>query len=107
MEGIVAAALMKNAYSTKKTANQHDWENFDTMTETQYHAAALTDPDAQPITSDNIRRMKRTPQVKIIRRALGLSQEDFAAGRELGSVNWGLPLICEFVKLMRKSQFKV
>ena len=70
---------MKNANTTKKTANKHDWESFDTMTETQRHVAALTDPDAQPITSDNIRRMKRTPQVKIIRRALGLSQEDFAA----------------------------
>ena len=70
---------MKNADTTKKTANKHDWERFDTMTETQRHAAALTDPDAQPITFDNIRRMKRTPQVKIIRRALGLSQEDFAA----------------------------
>jgi putative transcriptional regulator len=49
------------------------------MTEVERHAAALSDPDAHPITPENIRRMKRTPQVKVIRRALGLSQEDFAA----------------------------
>jgi putative transcriptional regulator len=49
------------------------------MTEAQRHAAALSDPDAQPIRPDNVRRMKRTPQVKVIRRALGLSQEEFAA----------------------------
>ena len=31
----------------------------------------------QPITPDNVKRMKRTPQVKVIRRAIGLSQEEF------------------------------
>lgn len=49
------------------------------MTEAQRHQAALNDPDAQPLTSENFKRMKRTSQAKIIRRALGLSQEDFAA----------------------------
>lgn len=36
------------------------------------------DPDARPLTPDDISRMRRTPQVKIIRRALGLSQEMFS-----------------------------
>ena len=49
------------------------------MTEEQRHQAALSDPDARPLTDDDFRRMKRTPRAKIIRRALGLSQEDFAA----------------------------
>ncbi|HYS49848.1 MAG TPA: helix-turn-helix domain-containing protein [Xanthobacteraceae bacterium] len=49
------------------------------MTEAQRHAAALDDPDAQPLSDEDFRRMKRTPRAKIIRRALGLSQEDFAA----------------------------
>ena len=47
--------------------------------EAEKHAAALSDPDARPLTEDDFRRMKRTPRAKIIRRALGLSQEDFAA----------------------------
>ena len=70
---------MKSADTRKKTPTRHDWERFDAMTEAQRHAAALSDPDAQPVTSDNVRLMRRTPQVKVIRRALGLSQEMFAA----------------------------
>ncbi len=70
---------MKDADTTRKTPSKQDWQHFDLMTETERHAAALNDPDAQPITPDNARRMKRTPQVRVIRRALGLSQEEFAA----------------------------
>ena len=40
--------------------------------------AALADPDARPLTEDDFKRMKRTPRVKIIRRALGFTQEEFA-----------------------------
>jgi putative transcriptional regulator len=62
--------------SPKKT--KHDWTRFDAMTDADHHAAALKDPDAQPIRPEDLQRMKRTPQVKVIRRALGLSQEEFA-----------------------------
>jgi putative transcriptional regulator len=48
------------------------------MTEAERRAAALSDPDAQPLTPEDFKRMKRTPQARIIRRALGLSQEEFA-----------------------------
>jgi putative transcriptional regulator len=40
--------------------------------------AARADPDAQPLTETDLKRMKRTPRVKIIRRALELTQEEFA-----------------------------
>ena len=49
------------------------------MTAEEIDAAARRDPDNRPLTPADLARMKRTPQVKIIRRALGLSQEDFAA----------------------------
>ena len=49
------------------------------MTQNQIDAAAADDPDNPPLTPADFARMKRTPQVKIIRRALGLSQDDFAA----------------------------
>ena len=48
------------------------------MTEQKIEDAARGDPDNRPLTSDDLGRMKRTPQVKVIRRALGLSQDDFA-----------------------------
>jgi putative transcriptional regulator len=49
------------------------------MTPEEVEAAARADPDAQPLSRDDLQRMKRTPQAKIIRRALSLSQEEFAA----------------------------
>ena len=49
------------------------------MTPKQIEAAAKADRDNRPLSAADLGRMKRTPQVKIIRRALGISQEDFAA----------------------------
>jgi putative transcriptional regulator len=48
------------------------------MTPEAIERAARADRDAQPLTPDDLRRMKRTPQAKIIRRALELTQEEFA-----------------------------
>jgi putative transcriptional regulator len=62
-----------------KAAAKHDWSRLDAMTAAEKHAAAMSDPDNQPLTEADMKRMKRTPQARIIRRALGLSQEDFAA----------------------------
>jgi len=55
-----------------------DWSRADSLTEEEIYKAALSDPDAQPLTPERIKRMKRTPQVKIIRRAFKMSQEEFA-----------------------------
>ena len=44
------------------------------MTDDEVMAAALSDPDAQPLTADDLKRMKRIPRAKIIRRALGLTR---------------------------------
>ncbi len=49
------------------------------MTRQQVEDAAKSDRDNRPLSPADLGRMKRTPQVKIIRRALGISQEDFAA----------------------------
>jgi putative transcriptional regulator len=49
------------------------------MTPSAIERAALADPDARPLTGADLKRMKRTPAAKIIRRALGVTQEEFAA----------------------------
>jgi putative transcriptional regulator len=49
------------------------------ITEDQIHAAALADPDAQPLTPERRAKMKRVPRAKTLRHALGLTQEEFAA----------------------------
>jgi len=49
------------------------------MTQEAVEKAARADRDAQPLTQADVKRMKRTPQAKIIRRALELTQEEFSA----------------------------
>jgi putative transcriptional regulator len=48
------------------------------MTPAQIERAASADADARPLTEADLKRMKRTPKAKVIRRALGLTQEEFA-----------------------------
>jgi putative transcriptional regulator len=48
------------------------------MSEEEIHAAALADPDAQPLTPERLATMRRVPRAKTLRRALGLTQEEFA-----------------------------
>lgn len=48
-------------------------------TAAEVERAARADADAQPLTLVDLKRMKRTPQTKIIRRALELTQEEFAS----------------------------
>ena len=48
------------------------------MTDDEVMAAALSDPDAQPLTEAQLASMKRVPRAKTLRRALGLTQEEFA-----------------------------
>jgi putative transcriptional regulator len=68
-----------NKENTTKKTTKHDWRPFNGMTAEERHAAALADPDAQPVTPENIKRMKPLPRVRAIRRAFRLSQEEFAA----------------------------
>lgn len=42
-------------------------------------AAAKADPDSPPLSKKRMASMVRTPQVKVLRRALGLTQQEFAA----------------------------
>jgi putative transcriptional regulator len=75
---------MSDGSTTKKmpgrmASTKHDWSALDAMSEEEKHAAALSDPDAQPITEEKWQRMKPVPRAKTLRRALGLSQEEFAA----------------------------
>ena len=48
------------------------------MTEAEVSAAAASDPDALPMTPEELSSARRVPRSKTLRRALGLSQEEFA-----------------------------
>jgi putative transcriptional regulator len=49
------------------------------MTDDDVRAAALKDPDALPLTDARLAGMRPVPRTKTMRRALGLTQEAFAA----------------------------
>jgi putative transcriptional regulator len=61
-----------------KKSEKHDWSRFDALTDAEVHAAALADPDAQPLTAERLAHMKRVPRAKTLRRTLGLTQEEFS-----------------------------
>lgn len=49
------------------------------MTEAEIEAAAAADPDAKPMTAEELRTARRVPRIKTLRRALSLTQQEFAA----------------------------
>src|SRR5271168_2033629 len=49
------------------------------MTKAEIAAAAAADPDARPMTAEELSAARRVPRIKTLRRALGLTQEEFAA----------------------------
>ncbi len=55
-----------------------DWSRLDAMTDKEKLAAAHSDPDAQPLTEAQLKRMRRVPFAKHVRWTLGLSQQEFA-----------------------------
>ena len=48
------------------------------MSPAEVEAAADSDPDARPMTEEELRKARRVPRVKTLRRALGFTQEEFA-----------------------------
>lgn len=54
-----------------------DWARVAALTEEEIHAAALADPDAQPLPRD-MRGLTHIPNVKKLRERLGLTQEEFS-----------------------------
>jgi putative transcriptional regulator len=49
------------------------------MTDEEIEAAALADPDAQPLTPEQLARARPVSRTKKLRWSLGLTQEEFAA----------------------------
>ena len=49
------------------------------MSEADIEAAAVSDPDNPPLTPERQAQLRPVPRVKTLRRALGLTQEEFAA----------------------------
>jgi putative transcriptional regulator len=60
-----------------------DWSRLDALSDEEVMAAARSDPDAQPLTSEQLARMRRVSRVKVLRQRLGMTQAEFAAAFHL------------------------
>jgi putative transcriptional regulator len=64
---------------TPESKTKFDWSAVDAMTDEQVLAAAMADPDARPWTEEEWKTARPVPRTITMRRALKLSQEEFAA----------------------------
>ena len=55
-----------------------DWARLTAMTDDETLEAARSDPDALPMTPEELARMKRVSPVKVLRQRLGMTQIEFA-----------------------------
>ena len=46
------------AEEAKKLKGKTNWEEFDDMTDEEVHQAALDDPDAKPLTEEQLKQLK-------------------------------------------------
>ena len=65
--------------STKPLEDKTDWNRLRAMSDEEVTAAALADPDAQSMTPEQGGAARRVPRTKTLRRALAMTQEEFAA----------------------------
>ena len=61
-----------------KPTGRTDWDRVDKMTDEEVEAAALSDPDAQPLTDEQLARAFRPGGLVALRQRLGLDQAEFA-----------------------------
>ena len=61
-----------------KPKGRTDWERLRNMTDEEVEAAALADPDAQPLTDEQLARGFRPRSLVELRQRLGLEQVEFA-----------------------------
>ena len=55
-----------------------DWTRLDAITDKEVMAAARSDPDARPLTPEQLARIRRVSRVKVLRQRLGMTQAEFA-----------------------------
>ena len=58
--------------------NGGEWAAFDALTEEEVEAAARADPDAQPLTEEQLSRGRRVGLEGSLRHKLGISRAEFA-----------------------------
>jgi len=80
--------VSKTYFSRKRGTQYHpsaqEKRRLDKLSDTEIEAGALSDPDNQPQTKEQLRRMVLAREVRLTRDKLGLSQPEFAARFHIG-----------------------
>ncbi len=86
MTTIVARALPDGSLvevlpdgTTRPMHDPMDWAAAGALTEDEISAAALADPDAQPLSEEALARALQGPPPRVVRHNLKLSREEFCA----------------------------
>lgn len=77
--------MMTRKPSDRPPVGDTDWDRLNGMTDDEVLAAAASDPDAQPMSPDELAGMRRVSPVKLLRLRLGMTQLQFAEA-------YGLPV---------------
>ncbi len=71
--------ILPDGFARPFPPSETDWRALRRLTDEEVHAAAASDPDNPPLTPLSLKRMTRVPQVRVVRRALHLTEAEFAA----------------------------
>ena len=55
-----------------------DWDALDRLSDEEVERRAKSDPDGKPLTEEDLRNLRQSPRVRVLRMARGLTQEEFA-----------------------------
>ncbi len=55
-----------------------DWEAIEKLSDEEIERRARSDPDNPPLSEEELAGMRRVPEVRRVRRKLGMTQEEFA-----------------------------
>jgi putative transcriptional regulator len=75
-----------NSFAGDESESQElrtDWARIEAMSSEEALRNALDDPDSLPLTPEQLSRLRRVPNPQAIRRAMGLTQEQFARRFEI------------------------
>jgi putative transcriptional regulator len=75
----VKERITRHRTGDPKSRGATDWDRLARMSDAEVEAAALDDPDAQPMTERELGRMFRPRQLAEFRKRMGMSQAQFAA----------------------------
>ena len=70
--------VMPDGSTRPMPKDKTDWTQLKAMTEQEAEAAALSDPDNQPATKEDLKKAQRGPQPRFLRMSLRLSREEFS-----------------------------